>query len=75
MNASLSEDSGKKVASAQVCTDCGTTTLGTRHSVSGHGKGSKPGKAPGELPKSEMITPQGSHGKSGLRYAKVKQST
>ena len=74
MNASISEDSGKKVASAQVCKECGTTTLGTRYTVSGHGSGSKPGSAPGELRSPAAIKPHASDNKAGMRYQKVKQS-
>ena len=72
MNASLSDDSGKKVKGAQVCTDCGTTTLGKRYSVSGHGGGSKPGKAPGELREPTKVTPGGSS-KGGMTFKKVNQ--
>jgi hypothetical protein len=74
MNASISDDSGKKVASAQVCKECGTTTLGKRYTVSGHGSGSKPGSAPGELRQPEKASPGGGS-KGGMTFKKVSQST
>ena len=74
MNASLSEDSGTKVKGSRVCTECGTTTLGKRYTVSGHGSGTKPGKAPGDLRQPDTIKPHASDNKAGMKYQKVKQS-
>ena len=73
MNASISDDSGTKVGSAQVCKTCGTTTLGKRYSVSGHGSGSKPGKAPGELREPTKVNPGGGSSKGGMTFKKVDQ--
>ena len=74
MNASLSDDSGKKVASATVCKDCGTTTLGKRYTVSGHGSGSKPGKSPGELREPTKVSPGSGSSKAGMTFKKVSRS-
>lgn len=73
MNASISDDSGKRVKSAQVeC--CGSvTTIGKRYSVSGHGSGSKPGKAPGELREPTKVTPGSGSKKAGMTFKKVDQ--
>jgi hypothetical protein len=75
MNASISDDSGTKVKSAQVCKTCGTTTIGKRYSVSGHGSGSKPGKAPGELREPEKVSPGSGAKGGGMTFKKVSQST
>ena len=74
MNASLSDDSGTKVKGSQVCKECGTKTIGKRYSVSGHGSGSKPGKAPGELREPTRVSPGGGSAKAGLTFKKVSQS-
>ena len=75
MNASIAEDGGTKVNKAQVCTDCEIKTFGMRHSAGGHGGGSKPGKAPGELREPMKVTPPASASKGGLTFKKVDQST
>lgn len=74
MNASLSEDSGTRMKGAQVCKECGTKTIGKRYSVSGHGSGSKPGKAPGELREPTKVSAGGSS-KGGMTFKKVSQSS
>jgi len=73
MNASISEDGGTKVKGSTVCKDCSTTTLGKRYSVAGHGSGSKPGAAPGELREPTKVTPGAGSSKAGMTFKKVDQ--
>jgi hypothetical protein len=73
MNASIDEDY-KKMAGSQVATKGSTTKIGTCYGVSGHGSGSKPGKAPGELREPTKANPGGGASKSGMKAMRVKQS-
>jgi hypothetical protein len=72
MNASIDEDY-KKMANAQVATKGSITKIGTCHGVSGHGSGSKPGKAPGELREPTKATPGSGASKAGMKAMKTKQ--
>ena len=74
MNASYFRRFGKKVASAQVCCEGTVKSIGKRYSVSGHGSGSKPGKAPGELREPTKVNPGGGASKGGMTFKKVSQS-
>lgn len=72
MNASISEDGDKKVAGSQVAKTGSTTKIGTCFGVSGHGSGTKPGKAPGET--RQPTKESGGSGKAGMKAMKVKQA-